>query len=456
MRSRARAAGDERHERLGLQSQRPAAVPRCRPRTRDVQPPFRAADVLGLRQRLQVSVQFGKGVGARPSAGASCSRIAFQSAAGDWGRDKVHGRPIPALRRNCTDWTSPRSTRPFGTDRLAAADQLRRRRGGQSGAGNRCVPPQPGIRPNLTSGRPSLVLGVRPRQAGKSQASATSKPPAPDRAPVDDSHRRERQRFQDAQHVHAPRRKQRPVLGAGSVGQAMRPSSRRSAPGQETGPGLPLRMMRPREGRPARLTSANAAANSSPDRAAQGVDPAAGLVDRQSAHAVVSGRPDAPFGFAGSVTSNPPEGTTGPATLSLSVPASPGGRNPAVAVGLSRKAPGVVRWASATKSGRAPSRTRSPCRRPCRSAVSPVCSPGSPLIGCGGDVSTSRKIIWGRKGVMPGDLSRPRAHRPSTPRIGLYIVDFTARIQVLRRPMVITWATTWKTPRLQQRPAERV
>src|SRR5947207_13683852 len=64
------------------------------------------------------------------------------------------------------------------------------------------------------------------------------------------------------------------------------------------------------------------------------------------------------------------------------------------------------------------------------------------LAGCGGSASRP-ELLWGRKGVRDGDLVRPRAiviDRQDR----LYIVDFTARIQVYDRDgkhLGLTWST---------------
>src|SRR5206468_4703150 len=50
------------------------------------------------------------------------------------------------------------------------------------------------------------------------------------------------------------------------------------------------------------------------------------------------------------------------------------------------------------------------------------------VAGCGGS-SSQPQIVWGRKGFQPGDMVRPRAIAID-PQDRLYVVDFTARIQV--------------------------
>jgi sugar lactone lactonase YvrE len=62
--------------------------------------------------------------------------------------------------------------------------------------------------------------------------------------------------------------------------------------------------------------------------------------------------------------------------------------------------------------------------------------------GCGGDASTP-DLVWGRKGVQDGDLARPRAIAIDA-QDRLYIVDFTARIQVYDRDG--RFLRGWTTP----------
>lgn len=50
------------------------------------------------------------------------------------------------------------------------------------------------------------------------------------------------------------------------------------------------------------------------------------------------------------------------------------------------------------------------------------------LAGCGGRTPTEPELVWGRRGVSPGDLVKPRA-AVITPQDRIYLVDFTARIQ---------------------------
>jgi DNA-binding beta-propeller fold protein YncE len=62
--------------------------------------------------------------------------------------------------------------------------------------------------------------------------------------------------------------------------------------------------------------------------------------------------------------------------------------------------------------------------------------------GCA-DVPDVPERLWGRRGTQPGDLVRPRAIAIDA-RDRLYIVDFTARIQVYDRDG--TYLTGWTTP----------
>src|SRR5207253_10852964 len=52
-------------------------------------------------------------------------------------------------------------------------------------------------------------------------------------------------------------------------------------------------------------------------------------------------------------------------------------------------------------------------------------------VGCGGP-HTEPEIVWGQRGTQPGDFVRPRAAAIDA-QDHLYIVDFTARIQVFER-----------------------
>src|SRR5690348_10656282 len=63
--------------------------------------------------------------------------------------------------------------------------------------------------------------------------------------------------------------------------------------------------------------------------------------------------------------------------------------------------------------------------------------------GCGQD-RTQPEIVWGRRGVQDGDLARPRAAAIDS-QDHLYIVDFTARIQVYDRDGNYL-GPTWTTP----------
>jgi len=65
------------------------------------------------------------------------------------------------------------------------------------------------------------------------------------------------------------------------------------------------------------------------------------------------------------------------------------------------------------------------------------------LVGCGGDRGRP-DLLWGRRGVRDGDLARPRAIAIDR-HDHLYIVDFTARIQVYDRDGQYL-GPTWTTP----------
>jgi DNA-binding beta-propeller fold protein YncE len=54
------------------------------------------------------------------------------------------------------------------------------------------------------------------------------------------------------------------------------------------------------------------------------------------------------------------------------------------------------------------------------------------LCGCGGGTREEPELVWGRRGVQPGDFVRPRAIAIDD-QDHLHIVDFTARIQVFDR-----------------------
>src|SRR5438105_9221016 len=58
----------------------------------------------------------------------------------------------------------------------------------------------------------------------------------------------------------------------------------------------------------------------------------------------------------------------------------------------------------------------------------PLCA----ILGCGSGASEKPELVWGRRGVQPGDVVRPRAIAIDK-QDRLYIVDFTARIQVFDR-----------------------
>jgi hypothetical protein len=64
------------------------------------------------------------------------------------------------------------------------------------------------------------------------------------------------------------------------------------------------------------------------------------------------------------------------------------------------------------------------------------------LAGCGPSAKPER--VWGKRGVMPGDLVKPRAVAIDR-QDHLYIVDFTARIQVYDRDGTYL-GPTWTTP----------
>jgi DNA-binding beta-propeller fold protein YncE len=64
------------------------------------------------------------------------------------------------------------------------------------------------------------------------------------------------------------------------------------------------------------------------------------------------------------------------------------------------------------------------------------------LLGCGGPREEPERV-WGRRGVQPGDFVKPRAIAIDA-QDRLYIVDFTARIQVYDRDgkhLGLTWTT---------------
>jgi DNA-binding beta-propeller fold protein YncE len=64
------------------------------------------------------------------------------------------------------------------------------------------------------------------------------------------------------------------------------------------------------------------------------------------------------------------------------------------------------------------------------------------LPGCG-EVSDAPELVWGRRGTQAGDLVRPRAIAIDA-RDRIYVVDFTARIQVYDRDG--RYLTGWITP----------
>jgi DNA-binding beta-propeller fold protein YncE len=65
------------------------------------------------------------------------------------------------------------------------------------------------------------------------------------------------------------------------------------------------------------------------------------------------------------------------------------------------------------------------------------------LAGCGGPHSQP-ELVWGRRGVQPGDFVKPRAVAIDA-RDRLYIVDYTARIQVFDRDGKFL-GPCWTTP----------
>lgn len=65
------------------------------------------------------------------------------------------------------------------------------------------------------------------------------------------------------------------------------------------------------------------------------------------------------------------------------------------------------------------------------------------LLGCGSDAGQP-ELVWGKRGVQNGDMVRPRAIAIDT-HDRLYIVDFTARIQVYDREGRYL-GPTWTTP----------
>jgi DNA-binding beta-propeller fold protein YncE len=65
------------------------------------------------------------------------------------------------------------------------------------------------------------------------------------------------------------------------------------------------------------------------------------------------------------------------------------------------------------------------------------------VLGCGGD-SAQPELLWGKRGVQNGDFVRPRAIAIDA-QDHLYVVDFTARIQVYDRDGHYL-GPTWTTP----------
>jgi len=66
-----------------------------------------------------------------------------------------------------------------------------------------------------------------------------------------------------------------------------------------------------------------------------------------------------------------------------------------------------------------------------------------PLAGCGGPAEQP-EVVWGRQGVQDGDLAKPRGVAIDR-QDRLYIVDFTARLQVYDRDGQYL-GLTWQTP----------
>ncbi len=65
-------------------------------------------------------------------------------------------------------------------------------------------------------------------------------------------------------------------------------------------------------------------------------------------------------------------------------------------------------------------------------------------MACGSGAREEPELVWGRRGVQPGDLVRPRAIAIDKDD-RLYVVDFTARIQVFDRDGTFL-DRCWKTP----------
>src|SRR5262245_30879443 len=65
------------------------------------------------------------------------------------------------------------------------------------------------------------------------------------------------------------------------------------------------------------------------------------------------------------------------------------------------------------------------------------------LTGCSGTSPEKPELVWGRRGVQPGDLVRPRAIAIDR-NDRVYLVDFTARVQAFDadgRHLGHTWTT---------------
>ncbi|MCI0458355.1 MAG: hypothetical protein L0Z62_15430 [Gemmataceae bacterium] len=67
-----------------------------------------------------------------------------------------------------------------------------------------------------------------------------------------------------------------------------------------------------------------------------------------------------------------------------------------------------------------------------------------PSAGCGGGARSKPELVWGKHGINPGELVKPRAAAIDA-QDRLYLVDWTARIQVYDRDGKHL-GHTWKTP----------
>ena len=97
-------------------------------------------------------------------------------------------------------------------------------------------------------------------------------------------------------------------------------------------------------------------------------------------------------------------------------------------------------------------RPRPPVRSVPRHAAVLLVLALSAFAGCSGDPAVP-EVVWGKQGVQDGDLSRPRAIAIDS-HDRLYIVDFTARIQVYDRDGKLS-RPDLDHARLPQRPAQR-